>query len=155
MGAARGGPWSEDVAVYDFWIGAAKALRTLPSLFRIKDERDAAPRHLFLQTSVFSFCRFSFALVAKCLLGGGRETVPRAAALELAGLVLVESRRCFQGWWPLENKGNFISQRSGCEQDSSLNAASSVVFLLPAKLTETPEPSFFHSFFLPRNDRKE
>lgn len=36
-----------NLAVYRFWVGAVEVLHAVSSLFRVKDERDSAPRCLF------------------------------------------------------------------------------------------------------------
>lgn len=133
-----------NLAVYGFWVGAVEVLHAVSSLFRVKDERDSAPRCIFCR------CQSLFpSHLAECVLRGGWEMVPWPADLELAGSALLESRGCFQGRRPSENKGNLILQHTGCQQAFGLNAASSVVFLLPAKWLKLLNALSTHSFFPP------
>lgn len=71
------------------------------------------------------------ACVRVCALGGA------AGRLCASG-----KQRMFAGAAACRNKGNPISQHSGCEQDFSFNAAPSVVLLRPAKLLQLLQPSF-------------
>lgn len=125
---------AEDVfSVYFLGRHSGSVVPCSSSLFGLKDERDSAPFFLF---SLPSLPRdvgdlSSFPLVAVCALGGA------AGRLCASG-----KQRMFAGAAACRNKGNPISQHSGCEQDFSFNAAPSVVLLRPAKLLQLLQPSF-------------
>lgn len=126
-------------SAYSFWVGVLEVL-PVKFQFRIKARRFCS--------SVLSFCLSQTLVFPLCLISAWCfwPYVVSGAA----GWVLLQSRGCCQGRWPAQHKGNVVLQQCRCKQDFRFNAASSVVFLLPAKLLNLPESSSFHSpFFSP------
>lgn len=110
---------SEESAVCGFWVGAVEVLHVFSLLFRIKDERDSAPRCLFFLADVFHLA-LSIALVLYFWPYVFQRGLSSGALTSNPELTRSWQALCFwkAGMFPgavaSEYKGNLILEHSRC-----------------------------------------